>query len=82
MKYMNMDNSRITSLNDKHFLSVDEQIRLLQNKGFRISNKVFFQWYLTKYNYQTLINGYDDFFLVDGLRPWNVYKKKMLIQVI
>ena len=57
-----MDNSKITSLNDKHFLSVDEQIRLLQNRGFRISNKVFFQWYLTKYNYQALINGYDDFF--------------------
>ncbi|GIZ05645.1 hypothetical protein MSATCC14277_2270 [Metamycoplasma salivarium] len=70
-----MDNSKITSLNDKHFLSVDEQIRLLQNRGFRIWNKVFFQWYLTKYNYQTLINGYNDFFLVDGLRPWNVYKK-------
>ncbi len=37
-----MDNSKIASLNDKHFLSVDEQIRLLQNRGFRISNKVFF----------------------------------------
>ena len=42
MRYMNMDNSKITSLNDKHFLSVDEQIRLLQNRGFKISNKVFF----------------------------------------
>lgn len=59
---MNMDNSKITSLNDKHFLSVDEQIRLLQNREFKISNKVFFQWHLTKYNYQTLINGYNDFF--------------------
>lgn len=72
---MNINNSKITSLNDKHFLSVDEQIRLLQNREFKISNKVFFQWHLTKYNYQTLINGYNDFFLVDGLRPWNVYKK-------
>lgn len=62
MRYMNMDNSKITSLNDKHFLSVDEQIRLLQDRGFKISTKCFFQWYLTKYNYQALINGYDDFF--------------------
>lgn len=67
--------SKNDNLNEKHFLSVEEQIKLLENRGLSITNLSSLQWYLTKYNYQSFINGYNDFFLVDGARKWNIYKK-------
>ncbi len=67
--------SKNDNLNEKHFLSVEKQIKLLENRGLSITNLSSLQWYLTKYNYQSFINGYNDFFLVDGARKWNIYKK-------
>ena len=69
--------SKNDNLNEKHFLSVEEQIKLLENRGLSITNLSSLQWYLTKYNYQSFINGYNDFFLVDGARKWNIYKKNV-----
>lgn len=70
-----MNKNKDFNLNEKHFLNVDEQIKLLEGRGLLIANLSSLQWYLTKYNYQSFINGYNDFFLVDGARKWNIYKK-------
>lgn len=40
------------------------------------------EWYLTKYNYQTFINEYNDFFLLDIARKWNIYKKDAYSDVL
>ena len=57
------------------FLVLMNKLDYCKIENSKYQTKCFFQWYLTKYNYQALINGYNDFFLIDGLRPWNVYKK-------
>lgn len=66
-----MKKEKTLNLNKKHFLSVEEQIKLLESRKLKIGREKSLEWYLTKYNYQSFINGYNDFFLVDSS---NMYK--------
>lgn len=69
-----MKKSKNLNLDKKHFLTVSEQINLLKTRGLKIGKEKSLEWYLTKYNYQSFINGYNDFFLVHWARNLNMYK--------
>ena len=71
-----MKKSKTLNLDKKNFLTVSEQIKLLERRGLEIKNKKSLEWYLTKYNYQSFINGYNDFFLLAQARNLNMYKYK------
>lgn len=71
-----MKKSKTLNLDKKHFLTVSEQIELLKTRGLEIKNIKSLEWYLTKYNYQSFINGYNDFFLLAQARNLNMYKYK------
>ena len=71
-----MKKSKTLNLDKKNFLTVSEQIKLLERRGLEIKNKKSLEWYLTKYNYQSFINGYNDFFLLTQARNLNMYKYK------
>ncbi len=62
-------------MNEKKFKTLDEQINLLKNKGLNINNESRLKWYLSSYNYQNFINGYNDFFMINNDRKENKYKK-------
>ena len=70
------EKSKTLNLDKKNFLTVSEQIKLLERRGLEIKNKKSLEWYLTKYNYQSFINGYNDFFLLAQARNLNMYKYK------
>lgn len=61
--------------NNKKFLTIDEQIKLLEERGLKISDKNKLAWYLTSYNYQNFINGYNDYFMINNDRTTNKYKE-------
>ncbi len=69
-----MKKSKTLNLDKKHFLTVPEQIELLKMRGLKIEKTKSLEWYLTKYNYQSFINGYNDFFLLAQARNLNMYK--------
>lgn len=58
----------------KKFLTINEQIDLLINKGLKIVNKEKFISYLKKYNYQNFVNGYNDLLFVNQQRTKDKYK--------
>lgn len=71
----------------KKFLNIDEQIQLLKERnlsfnvdGNDISKKI--KWYLSKYNYQNFINGYNDPFMVNFDRNKNWYRDEVNAQHI
>ena len=41
-----MNKNKDFNLNEKHFLNVDEQIKLLEGRGLLIANLSSLQWYL------------------------------------
>ena len=58
----------------KKFTPIEKQIELLESRGLNINDRNKFKWYLESYNYQNLINGYNDFFIVNNNRKENKYK--------
>lgn len=58
----------------KEFKTFDEQIFLLKQKGLFINDEEKLKWYLKSFNYQNIINGYNDFFMVNNDRKTNKYK--------
>ncbi len=61
----------------KKFLSIDQQINLLEDRGLTVYDVEKLKWYLTNYNYQNIINGYNDFFMFNNDRKTNIYKKNI-----
>lgn len=60
--------------NPKCFLNIDEQIdHLEKNRNLKINNKEKLKFYLTNYNYQIFINGYNNQFLKGFRRSSNQY---------
>lgn len=51
------------AMNDKSFLPMDEQIKLLESRGLLFQNKEFAKNSLLNYGYYEIINGYKDCFL-------------------
>lgn len=45
---------------NKPFRTISEQIKLLKERKLNIDNSERLQWYLKSFNYQNLINGYND----------------------
>ena len=60
----------------KIFKNFDQQIQLLESMGLTIDNYDKLKWYLKAYNYQNIINGYNDFFMVNNDRKNNCYKQE------
>lgn len=60
----------------KKFKTFEEQINLLIANGLTVINKDKLKWYLKSYNYQNIINGYNDFFMLNNDRKSNRYKKE------
>lgn len=58
----------------KEFKTFDEQIFLLKQKGLYIDDEEKLKWYLKSFNYQNIINGYNDFFMINNDRKTNKYK--------
>ena len=58
----------------KEFKTFDEQIFLLKQKGLFINDEEKLKWYLKSFNYQNIINGYNDFFMINNDRKTNKYK--------
>lgn len=58
----------------KEFKTFDEQIFLLKQKGLFIDDEEKLKWYLKSFNYQNIINGYNDFFMINNDRKTNKYK--------
>lgn len=61
-------------MNNKEFKTIDEQIELLKSRGLKIENEDKLKWYLSSYNYQNFINGYNDLFMINEDRSKNKYK--------
>lgn len=61
--------------NKKYFVSIEERIKILKSRNLLFDDLKLFKWYLTKYNYQSFVNGYNDFFLINKNREVNHYKK-------
>ncbi len=61
-------------MNNKEFKTIDEQIELLKSRGLKIDNEDKLKWYLSSYNYQNFINGYNDLFMINEDRNKNKYK--------
>ena len=61
--------------NKKYFVSIEECIKILKSRNLLFDDLKLFKWYLTKYNYQSFVNGYNDFFLINKNREVNRYKK-------
>ena len=61
--------------NKKYFVSIEERIKILKSRNLLFDDLKLFKWYLTKYNYQSFVNGYNDFFLINKNREVNRYKK-------
>lgn len=59
--------------NYKPHKTIDEQIELLIDRGLIITNKSKIRTYLSMYNYQLIINGYNDPFMRDNNRQTNKY---------
>lgn len=59
--------------NHKPHKTIDEQIELLIDRGLIITNKSKIKTYLSMYNYQLIINGYNDPFMRDNNRRTNKY---------
>lgn len=59
----------------KTFKTFEEQIELLESMGLTIDDNDKLKWYLQAYNYQNIINGYNDFFMLNNDRKNNLYKK-------
>lgn len=57
----------------KPYLSIKEQISLLEKRGLIIKNKTRLTLYLKNYNYSSVINGYNDFFMHNFSRSSNKY---------
>ncbi|MGL4343183.1 MAG: Abi family protein [Metamycoplasmataceae bacterium] len=66
----------------KLFKNWEEQIDLLKERGLKIINEEKFKWYIRNYNYQNLINGYNDFFMINNNRKTNYYKKNIDSEMI
>ena len=58
----------------KYFLTLDEQIELLKNRGLSVEQNDKAIFYLKSCNYQNFINGYNDPFLQGFRRISNKYK--------
>ena len=58
----------------KEFKTFDEQIFFLKQKGLFIDDEEKLKWYLKSFNYQNIINGYNDFFMINNDRKTNKYK--------
>lgn len=58
----------------KKFMSFLEQISILRARGLNILDANKLIWYLKAYNYQNLINGYNDLFMKNEDRKINKYK--------
>lgn len=58
----------------KKYLSVDEQIKLLQERKLNIKDLGLLKYYLQKYSYQDFVNGYNDFLFLNEDRKSNIYK--------
>ncbi|WP_027334044.1 Abi family protein [Mycoplasma elephantis] len=64
-------------MKNKPFLSIDEQIELLEQRNLKFSSeseKNKFKLYLKMYGYQNFVNGYNDFFFVNEDRKMRKYK--------
>lgn len=61
-------------MDNKEFKTIDEQIELLKSRGLKIDNEDKLKWYLSSYNYQNFINGYNDLFMINEDRSKNKYK--------
>ena len=48
--------------NKKYFVSIEERIKILKSRNLLFDDLKLFKWYLTKYKYQSFVNGYNDFF--------------------
>lgn len=57
----------------KKHLSFDEQLKLLEERNLILKNKEKMKLYLENYNYQNIINGYNDPFLKFHSRFLNLY---------
>ena len=56
----------------KKFMSFLEQISILRARGLNILDANKLIWYLKAYNYQNLINGYNDLFMKNEDRKGSV----------
>ena len=57
----------------KKHLKTKEQIKLLKSRGLQIRDSKKLESYLKKYNYQNLINAYNDPFFKNYARETNLY---------
>ncbi|UUD37149.1 Abortive infection bacteriophage resistance protein [Mycoplasmopsis californica] len=66
-------------MNNKVFLSIDEQIMLFESRNLKFhtkEEKERFKTYLKMYGYQNFVNGYNDFFFVNEDRKKLIYKNE------
>lgn len=74
--------------NNKTFKSFDEQIQILKDRGLSFINKNGsniennFKYYLENFNYHNIVNGYNDFLMLNNDRKKNYYKKNSTAQNI
>lgn len=61
----------------KNFLTSDEHIDLLKKRGMNITNENTLKEYLTKFNYQNFVNGYNDLLFKVTNNRNNVYHPKI-----
>lgn len=61
------------NIKDKKHLTIDQQIELLKSRNLKINNVLKTKWYLERYNYQLIINGYNDPFMESFDRRKNLY---------
>lgn len=67
---------------NKPFKSFEEQIKLLKSKKLKIEKESHLIWYLKKYNYQRIINGYNDPFFKGQNRKNDLYRDNVNSQMI
>lgn len=60
-------------MNNKEFKTIKQQIFLLKSKGLTINKSKRLEFYLTNYNYQNFINGYNDPFIKNFQRKVDIY---------
>ncbi|MDE6473445.1 MAG: Abi family protein, partial [Ureaplasma sp.] len=58
---------------EKEHLTIEQQIELLKCRNLKINNVSKTKWYLERYNYQLIINGYNDPFIKSFDRRKNLY---------
>lgn len=61
----------------KKFLTCDEHIELLKTRGMKITNESMLKEYLTKFNYQNFVNGYNDLLFISVNERNNLYHSEI-----